>query len=96
MALGEMDKHSPNSNSIPKKGSLKKQLSFDEKVTEFRVTSRDQTQSLNMPEYKPKRQGIRWWTPSDKNIFTCFCTDTSIHGLQYLGAEGVHLGERYT
>lgn len=94
-----MDTHQQDGSTTPKKGSLKKQLSFDEKVTEFRLaspTSENNSSTINMCDNNPKckRKDIHWWTPSNKNIVTCFCNDTSIHGIQYLGAEGFHIGER--
>lgn len=87
-----MEKPPLESNGLTKKGSLKKQLSFDEKVTEFRVMAREN--KYNLRETDQPHKGIKWWTPSDKSIAASFCKDTSIHGLKYLGNEGVHFGER--
>ncbi|CAL8113040.1 unnamed protein product [Orchesella dallaii] len=77
--------------ATPKKGSLKKQLSFDEKVTEIHLETSDLDAGN---KNNGIQENIGWWLPPHKNRFTCFCKSTSMHGLQYIGDEGMHIGER--
>jgi len=87
-----MDSQTDGSRT-PKKGSLKKQLSFDEKVTEIRLQTSD-LEALNMKREAEAEEKLRWWIPSHKNRFTCFCKSTSMHGFHYIGDEGMHIAER--